>query len=600
MFKQAMSSPNSAAHAKKPFKKSGKKMITNQERSAVATEDADTRGYSYGLTLRKYHNRRLWIKSATIDNEHGQERSLSIGECPSHKRPTLERRRSMDHSSTTVIAITDTLTPSGSGDNQHHHRRQQQRRSFSLQHTLPEKNIEISARSIISEIPVKKLAAAMFAQNTATDVQTLTSSTVTPALKYTSSNISQGSEKSTTKIHPVVKALLLAMEKDHMLDLTLCGKDGVEVKVSRFVLACRNEALEELFYKEDPPASSIHIGDYDRSTIKSLVEYCVTGELTISPYANEIIDAARGLVHLAHLAQVYHFRALYDETYQMARKLMNRQPSLAYAIYDEATTPRVKDFELYALQTIEQSPPDSFLGTETGIQHLCQERLEQLLSHSSFEVDEITVFRILLTWVDHQNKSPKSMEIAIHCASNINLQCIDQMDLLTTVKASGFFAEDAIDNAIRNLAMMDSIDGLSLSHSSRGCQREAVLSRERIIVTGAGNPSVNGIYIRENMDEHSIQYTKEGNGSEVFALFLWGHMWGIALEIDMSNAYYQCEQTSSYQVPVDGWTTGEMGQHPPPTCTRVAAKHVPPKQSNVISNTILPACFTSEEDFYGN
>ena len=600
MFKQVMASPNSAAHRKKLAKKSGKKIVTNQERSAVSTSDTDTaRSYRSSLTSRRYNNRRLLIESVTADNEHGQERSLSRGGNPSHnKRPTMERRRSMDYSSTLLIPTTDSSTLSDSGEIH----RQQRRRSFSFQNALPENNVENSIRSLSSEIPLKS-ATEMFAQNNATAAKKSTLSTIAPTLKFTSSNTSQGSEKTPPKVHPVVEALLRAMEKDHMLDLTLCGKEGVEVKVSRFVLACRNEALEELFYKEDPPAMSVHIGDYDRSTIKALVEYCVTGELALSPYANETVDAARGLVHLAVLAQVYHFRALYDETYQMARKLMNRQPPLAYAMYDEATRPMVKDFELYAIQTIEQSPPDTFLRTETGIQHLCEERLEQLLSHSDFEVDEITVFRILSTWVEHQNKSPKSMEFAITCASKINLQCIDQMDLHTSIKESGFFANDAIDNAIRYLDMMDSIDGLSLSHSSRGRQREEVITRERIIVAGAGNPSVNGIYIRENIedqDENSIQYTKEGKGTDVYALYLWGHVWGIALEIDLSNAYYQCEQTSKDQVPVDGWTTGEMGQHPPPTCQRIAAKHVPLKQSNVTSNTILPACFTSEEDFYGN
>ena len=422
--------------------------------------------------------------------------------------------------------------------------------------------------------------------------------------KFKAKNLSKIPDKTLPKVHPVVQALIIAMEKDHLMDVTLCGKDGVQVKASRYVLACRNEALQLLLYEQDPPAASINLGNYNYDTLNALVVYCFTGTLTKSPISHETADAARGLVRLADLARVYDFRVLYDEAYQMARTWMNRKPPLACAFYDEASGAKVKDFEMYALQTIEDVPMESLLGTEKGIQYLSHERLGPILSHREMKVDEMTVFWMLKRWVEHQGQNAESMEIAKQHASKINLKFIEATELRTAIKFSGFFDDEAIDEAIMYQAMMASKSGTSFSQLRRqGNLNDENL--ERVVVTGAGNEIVNGTYYRviEERDESSILFTKEGNGGlEVFGLYLWGNQWGIASEIDLSNTYYHCERSLGDHVPEKGWNTGEMGQPPSPICTWMSgtSSNGETAMRRQLSTDSLPPCFASEEDLYGN
>jgi len=381
------------------------------------------------------------------------------------------------------------------------------------------------------------------------------------------------------KVHPVVEALMIAMTKNHMLDVTLRGKEGVEVKTSRYVLACRNEALEELLFKDDPPATFVAIGEYSQDTILALVEYCFTGELTKSPLSKLTADAARGLVELAELAHGYHFQVLYDEVYQMARTLMNRYPAFACAIFNKATGANVKEFAEYALQTIELCPEKALLGEESGIQHLCPERVEIILSNHEMDVDEMSVFRMLSRWFECRENADEGMEVAKRLSAKIDLTRIETRDLQTSIKQSDFFDQNIVDKVITQQSIRASNGTLSFSSLSRKQQHSEDCSQERVLVSGAGDSGVNGLYYREsecneeaeNQEDSIIHFSKDRDSSGAFGLYLWGDVWGIALEVDLSNTYYQCQRTSGNQVPEVGWTTGIQGESPPPTCTWISA-----------------------------
>jgi BTB/POZ domain len=557
-------------------------------------------GGSHGLFSRIKINRRQSMENiAAIETRRpSQGRRPSLGGSFTSIRLSGERRPSMDYQPTPLEDIDSNLS---SGENGEH------RPSFAFRR----RHSNDGAAHVAEE---KRLATAIVAQdaemarNSHPPAETPNgtfhkdSPKIMNATNFKAKKASKFSDKTPPKVHPVVEALVVAMEKDHMMDITLCGKEGVQVKASRYVLACRNEAFELLFYKEDPPAAFVNLGEYNDDTLKALVVYCFTGSLTKSPVSQETADAARGLVQLADLARIHHFRVLFDEAYQMARTLMNRKPSLACAFYDEASGAKVKDFETYALQTIEDFPIESLLGTENGIRYLSYERLGPILSHREMEVDEMTVFWMLKRWVEHHKQCSENTVIAKKLASKINLKFIEATDLLTTIRLSGFFEDENIDEAIAYQAMMASNRGMSFSQLRRQ-QSSNNENRERVVVTGAGDESVNGTYYREieERDESSVHFTKEGNGAlEVFGLYLWGNKWGIASEIDLSNTYYQCERTLGDRVPEKGWITGEMGRLPSPICTWMSGASSDGQLPFTPSHHILPPCFASEEELYGN
>jgi hypothetical protein len=436
-------------------------------------------------------------------------------------------------------------------------------------------------------------------------------------------------------VHPVIEVLKVAMGKDHMMDLALIANDGSRIKTSRYLMACRVESLEHKLYpasttaeftpstfEEDnedekshsllpPPEqpNEISLGDYPPKILKALVEYCFCGELLKSTLkTEETADSVRGLVQLAELAWSIQFRVLGDETYQWARRIMNRNPSLACAVYDVATAVSVREFEDYAMQTMEESPMDALLGggADCGIQYLSAERLQDVLTDHEMEVDELTIFHILERWVEQHtkdNKSPgmlcqeEALEVARKCAKNIELLYIDSMDLLSSIKKSGFFDDADIDKAIAEQAILSSREGHVQTHGG-GSFKNPVTS-EHVEIQGAGLRKVNGIYVRQTDRDGQAMYCM-GEGPDSIGLFQWEDTWGIAPSCDLSNMYYECRQVISSQpenVPMFGWTVSLQGEHPPPTFQWIAANT---DEDYDEDERYLPACYRSEEELYGN
>eukprot|EP00545_Synedropsis_sp_CCMP1620_P011570 CAMPEP_0119013898 /NCGR_PEP_ID=MMETSP1176-20130426/9188_1 /TAXON_ID=265551 /ORGANISM="Synedropsis recta cf, Strain CCMP1620" /LENGTH=660 /DNA_ID=CAMNT_0006967025 /DNA_START=86 /DNA_END=2068 /DNA_ORIENTATION=+ len=449
-------------------------------------------------------------------------------------------------------------------------------------------------------------------------------------------NVSYAAQK--PKTHPVIEALKAAMVKDHMLDLALIANDGTRVKTCRYIMACRVESLEQRLYptinssigdeekeKGDaahPPEQpdEISLGDYPPKILDALVEYCFCGELIKSTLkTEETAESVRGMVQLAELAGNLQFRVLGDETYQWARRMMNRNPSLACVVYNVATSTAVKEFENYAVQTIEDSPMDALLrgGAECGIHHLSAKRLEDVFRDHDMEVDELTAFHMLQRWVEHHTSPSRSdvagaispeeaVEVARKCAKSIVLCYIEPTDLLSTIKTSGLFDAADIDKAIAEQGKMASerggvsTFGMTRGVGSLGKNLKNLLS-ERVEIQGAGMRKVNGIYVRETDRDGQAMYSM-GEGPDSIGLFQWENTWGIAPSCDLSNMYYECNQVISgksepNKVPMYGWTVSLQGENPPPSCRWIAA-HT--EQDDEENEKHLPACFQSEEDLYGN
>eukprot|EP00574_Skeletonema_japonicum_P011512 CAMPEP_0201716954 /NCGR_PEP_ID=MMETSP0593-20130828/2818_1 /ASSEMBLY_ACC=CAM_ASM_000672 /TAXON_ID=267983 /ORGANISM="Skeletonema japonicum, Strain CCMP2506" /LENGTH=684 /DNA_ID=CAMNT_0048206895 /DNA_START=169 /DNA_END=2223 /DNA_ORIENTATION=- len=386
--------------------------------------------------------------------------------------------------------------------------------------------------------------------------------------------------------------LLNGMSKSHMLDVALVGSDQQSVMASKFVLACYSPVLEEMFFK--PPvkvgrksetwllwstSDGVEVTGAERALVvdcctsiilKAAVYFCFSGELPEDfdiEGPNETV--ARNLAQLDQFAYMYRVAALAEVTYRAARKLINKRPVLACAIFDELSYREGRgggpdgmgsdSIKRYALDTMREMPMDTLLCG--GVQWMKEDSVESIMQDQDLDVDEFYMFKILKAWgsVDDSERQAAARRMAVH----IELKFIDPDLLKTQVKNAGYFEEKQIMEAVKLIE-----DSLA--------DREAY-EMERVLVEGAAKDIVNGIYVRVldevGMSEEEILFVKEADdGYSDVGLYLWKTKWNIAMCADYSNCFYSCkddrqEKLANELVPRVPWVTDYGGEDPPPVVT---------------------------------
>jgi len=415
--------------------------------------------------------------------------------------------------------------------------------------------------------------------------------------------------------------LLNGMSKTHMLDVTLVGSDQQPVMASKFVLACYSPVMERMFFKlpKDQRKSESWLSwstgklyspdDSDGSgsgglgsdtlvvdccksvILKAAVYHCFSGELPedfdiASP--NETV--ARNLAQLDQFAYMYRISALGELTYRAARKLINKRPVLACAIFDELSFREGRgggpggmgsdSIKRYALDTMREMPMDTLLCG--GVQWMTEDSVESIMQDQDLDVDEFYMFKILKAWgsVADSERQAAARRMSMH----IELKFIDPDLLKTQVRDAGYFEEKQIMEAVKLIE-----DSLA--------DREDY-EMERVLVEGAGKDIANGIYVRVldevGMSEEEILFVKEADdGYSDVGLYLWKTKWNIAMCADYSNCFYSCEddrqkKLANELVPRDPWVTDYGGEGPPPVVTylpitRAGRLSSSAKGSNVIA-----------------
>ncbi|KAK1746417.1 hypothetical protein QTG54_003024 [Skeletonema marinoi] len=377
--------------------------------------------------------------------------------------------------------------------------------------------------------------------------------------------------------------LLTGMSKTHMLDVTLVGSDQQPVMASKFVLACYSPVMERMFFKlpkdqrkseswlswsvsksHSTPDDSDGSGSGGLGSDTLVVDcckmyHCFSGELPedfdiASP--NETV--ARNLAQLDQFAYMYRISALGELTYRAARKLINKRPVLACAIFDELSFREGRggpggmgsdSIKRYALDTMREMPMDTLLCG--GVQWMTEDSVESIMQDQDLDVDEFYMFKILKAWgsVADSERQAAARRMSMH----IELKFIDPDLLKTQVRDAGYFEEKQIMEAVKLIE-----DSLA--------DREDY-EMERVLVEGAGKDIANGIYVRVldevGMSEEEILFVKEADdGYSDVGLYLW--------------------KTK------DPWVTDYGGEGPPPMVTylpitRAGRLSSSAKGSNVIA-----------------
>jgi len=391
--------------------------------------------------------------------------------------------------------------------------------------------------------------------------------------------------------------LLEVAGRGNFCDVEITGKNNIVVRAPSFLLACQSAVFEEIFYpKEGSKANypivspsdprKVRIEFADESTIKGAIHFCATLEL-LPELEHESYEAdVRALCQLHLFAKLFKVLPLINATYRAARRAMNKKPPLACAAFDECNvlsekaesqnywglnmvSQKYDDLKAYALDFLRESAAETMMGLPPGVKFLSSTSMGEIIRDQEIGVDEYTMWSILNLWV---KRGPGTKEDKIAHAkaltSHIQLLLIDPAQLKSQIKKCGFVEPDDVEKALEEIELM--------------LENDSPDDKERVIVEGAGDGRVNGVYVlaedEVGLKGDEVMFLKEADEGEGgvgycadFGLCLWGEKWGISSSAEYFNLLYYCELClrkghSKRKPPKWGWKC-EGGPENAPTCT---------------------------------
>lgn len=391
--------------------------------------------------------------------------------------------------------------------------------------------------------------------------------------------------------------MLEGLKKPYLCDVEMVGKDGVTIRAPSFLLCSHSKVLEQvLIFSES--ASSKETGFVDaKDTLTDEEEtYIHADRKTVRvPFASE--DAIQVALHfmashefphgrtedsseenLRTLTQVNIFAKCYkmtflaEEVYRVVRVLVNKTSQLASVVFDECNEsiilagldddPKRNELMTYVFEAMREKPGEFLI--EDGLRFLRPGSIQKIISDHEIDVDEITMFHILFTWVkEGPGKREDKLSVAKALVSNIQLSLMDSKYLNSRVRHCGFVDESAVNEAIKEIE--DHLANLSPE------------DQEHVLVMGAGTVAVNGIYVRMEEDiglgDEEAVFIKEASEDQNdgdYGLYLWKDSWAISPCVDYSNVLYSRHAENSrgwdrLKPPVENWKA-ESGKSPVPTC----------------------------------
>jgi hypothetical protein len=259
------------------------------------------------------------------------------------------------------------------------------------------------------------------------------------------------------------------------------------------------------------------------------VEYCFTGQLVEFSSGQATPSTVRDVIGLSRLATEYRFRLLKNEVYQLARRIMNCHAPLASLFYNEATS----DIQSYARQTLQECPREALFAPQSFVDCISAKGIEELVR----DMKEMDSIRLCIMWMNTTDAA-NATEVARRCASTIDLKEVHLTDdVVTMLQESSLFDGDTIRQAMEST-----------------CSEKERTDVDRVVVEGAGEESVNGIYYRSEEDE--CIYAQECG---TMGLHRWNDRWHIGRTVDLSHSLY-------ISTPM-GWQSVLTEHNPPPEAT---------------------------------
>mmetsp|Transcript_6528 Transcript_6528/g.9605 ORF Transcript_6528/g.9605 Transcript_6528/m.9605 type:complete len:652 (-) Transcript_6528:2059-4014(-) len=399
--------------------------------------------------------------------------------------------------------------------------------------------------------------------------------------------------------------LLEGLKKPHLCDVAMVGMDGVAVRAPSFLLCSHSRLIEGVLFPDknaslDPDDNgsdddhfedaqdtiieggeayrdadgnlTVNVSFVTQDAIHTALHFLASHEFPLHRVGDSSEKNIRTLTQVHAFATFYKMPILANEVYRTLRVLVNKASHLASAVFDECSKSiklagmedNVKRNELkeYVFDSIREKPEEFLIVG--GLKYLSPESIEKIICDQEIDVDEITMFHILFTWIrEGPGEREDRLKVAKSLVSNIQLTLMDVKYLNTRVRHSGFVPADAVNDAIEKIE--DHLANLSPEE------------QEHVLVSGAGTEAVNGIYVRMEEDigleNEEAVFIKEASEDEIggdYGLYLWRDSWAISPCVDYSNVCY-CRHAEDkrgwnrLRPSADNWLV-ESGLSPAPTC----------------------------------
>lgn len=335
-----------------------------------------------------------------------------------------------------------------------------------------------------------------------------------------------------------------------------------------------------------PPTSSVRKVDVPFATepaISAALHFLVAQNLPTD------LSDSRVMCQIYFIGKLFKINALADEVCRQGRLMINKSsstdmPEKVCAAFDECSALErageehkwwnlsfggINELKEYALECLLDAPAKILLRGG-GAKYLSADSVNEILSHPDMDTDELTMFLILNKWVkEFEGAHESKMVVAKILVKKIDFSLIPPEHLRSQVLGCDFVEKADVDAALRDI---------ELKNSTRSPDEF-----EHVVVEGAGQTNVNGMYIRLEedigMDGSDVVFVKEAtyeDGDFVdFGLYLHRNSWAIASCADYSNVLYSREidmnTLNRKQTPEDGWVVKE-GVGPAPMCHWSASK----------------------------
>lgn len=263
----------------------------------------------------------------------------------------------------------------------------------------------------------------------------------------------------------MLESLADILNNDSLADVTLLGREGVQVRATRHVVSSQSPALHEVLYQQ-PLLSEVFIGNFGEEPIQALTQYCAIGCLDLSPLMRTLSPANfLGLVEVASLATIYGFADLFTDVDVYLNEVIDAYPCLVTEAYESANldTPLVSKLLVKFIR--ERSP---HLLLETGaLRSLGVQRMQDLLN-ALMGTDGTRTFQYLKQWIHENGATGENMRFAKEFASRTF--CLKSLlrdpTLVPSLRESGFFDAQHINRLLSGGTQSRQLDLVPPGHAT--------------------------------------------------------------------------------------------------------------------------------------
>ena len=224
-------------------------------------------------------------------------------------------------------------------------------------------------------------------------------------------------------------------------DITLIMSDGVRIKASKFILACRCPFFATMLFgfMKESDCKEIELSSCDSKTMGIILSFIYKGSVKLSNLSIQTLLDLLETSRLMCLDLLVEGVQLHIKTrfYDLASSLGD-----VLLVYDWCVGHKFEDFSEEILDEISLR----MSLDDPQFAKLSAEALIRIILSRKCSTAEIDLFTCVSRWLDLQTQlcQQKKGEMV----SCINLENIDREDLITNVRKSGLFSDSDISDAL--------------------------------------------------------------------------------------------------------------------------------------------------------